>query len=61
MTDKLGEFLAAGVVEAWLVDPFRQVVEIHTAGGVRSFGETDTVLSEVLPGFAATVAELIAE
>ena len=61
VTEKLGEYLAAGVVEAWLVDPFRQVVEIHTADGVRSFGVSDTVLSSVLPGFAAPVAELIAE
>ena len=61
LTDKLGEYLAAGVVEAWLVDPFRQVVEIHTADGIRSFGATDTVLSAVLPSFAAPVAELIAE
>ena len=61
VTDKLGEYLAAGVVEAWLVDPFRQLVEIHTADGVRSFGASDTVLSSVLPSFAAPVAELIAE
>ena len=61
VTEKLGEYLAAGVVEAWLVDPFRRLVEIHTAAGVRSFGAGDTVVSLVLPGFAAPVAELIAE
>ncbi len=61
VTEKLGDYLAAGVVEAWLVDPFRQVVEIHTSDGVRSFGTTDTVLSAVLPSFAAPVTELIAE
>ncbi len=61
MTDKLATFLAAGVVEAWLVDPFRQLVEIHSVAGVRSFGPSDTVVSLVLPSFAAPVAELIAD
>ena len=61
VTDKLAEYLAAGVVEAWLIDPFRQLVEIHSAAGVRSFGPSDTVVSLVLPGFAAPVGELIAE
>jgi len=61
VTDKLAEYLAAGVVEAWHVDPFREVVEIHTATGGRSFGIGDAVVSAVLPGFAATVAELLAE
>ena len=58
---KVADYLVAGVIEAWLVDPFRQVVEIHTADGVRSFGPSDTVLSAVLPTFAAHVAELFAE
>ena len=61
VTEKLGEYLAAGVVEAWLVDPFRQLVEIHSAAGVRTFGPSDTVVSLVLPGFAAPVAGLIAD
>ena len=61
MTEKLAAFLAAGVVEAWLVDPFRHLVDIHTAAGVRSFGIGETVVSLVLPGFAAPVAELIAD
>ncbi len=61
VTEKLATFLAAGVVEAWLVDPFRQLVEIHSVAGVRSFGPSDTVVSLVLPSFAAPVAELIAD
>lgn len=61
LTDKIGDYLAAGVAEAWLVDPFRQLVEIHTAAGVRTFEAADTVVSSVLPEFAAPVAELIAE
>lgn len=61
MHDNLAEFLAAGVVEAWLIDPGREVVETDTATGVRSFGIGDAVVSAVLPEFAATVGDLLAE
>ena len=52
-------YLTAGVREVWLVEPRTGRIEVHTAGGSRTYGAADSVTSCAVPGFTATGRDLI--
>lgn len=58
--EKVREYLAAGARLVWVVYPTTREVIAHTPDGMaRTFGPADTLAApEVLPAFAAPVAEL---
>ena len=57
---KVPLYARSGVREAWIVDQFRKVIEVHdlTAGTLTVHGAADTARSAVIPGFALDVARL---
>jgi len=59
---KREEYLAFGLLEYWIVDPFKRVVTVLTRRGdtwnEAVFRDEQIIGSLVLPGFATTVAEL---
>ena len=61
MRDKVAEYLAAGVLMVWIVDPPRRTLAVHRAGlpAPPVFGEAEVVegLPE-LPGFRCVVGEM---
>jgi Uma2 family endonuclease len=60
VADKVAEYLAAGVRLVWVLDPQQQTVTAHRPGQpprVFTAGETLTA-DDIIPGFAAAVAEL---
>lgn len=60
LTGQVAEYLAAGVRLVWVLDPPSQTVTAHRPGQsprVFAAGETLTA-DEVIPGFAAAVADL---
>ena len=59
---KIGEWLDAGVRLVWVLDPEAAQARVHRPdGSLDLLGATDEVTGEdVLPGFRATVAELLA-
>jgi Uma2 family endonuclease len=60
---KVGEWLEAGTLIVWSVDPEREQVVIYRADGrVTVLGVRDTLLGDtVLPGFAMPLALLFAD
>ena len=60
---KVSEWLAAGTLLVWSVDPEREQVVVYRAdGSVSVLGMHDTLLGEtVLPGFAMALAELFTD
>lgn len=60
---KLAEYFEAGVLVVWVLDPATRTVRVHNAVvGAVVLRESDTLTGgDVLPGFAAPVAELFAE
>jgi Uma2 family endonuclease len=60
VAQKVADHLAAGVRIVWVADPARKTVTVHRSGEAPvelSIGDTLTA-DEVIPGFAAPVAEL---
>jgi Uma2 family endonuclease len=59
---KLPLYARSGIREAWIVDQFRRVVEVHDlAAGTRTVhGPGDMARSAAIPGFALDVARLLA-
>jgi Uma2 family endonuclease len=59
---KREEYLAYGLLEYWIVDPFERKVTVLTRHGdtwsEAVFRDDQVIASLVLPGFATTVAEL---
>ena len=60
---KLGEYFAAGVRLAWVIDPASRTVRVFTApDAVTELTAADTLTGgDVLPGFAVPVAKLFAK
>jgi Uma2 family endonuclease len=57
--DKCDEYHRAGVQEVWVIDPDVRTLAAHALdGSVRVLRETDTLTSDLLPGFAVPVAAL---
>ncbi len=61
ITEKVEEYLAAGVALVWVIDPENRLVYIHRRdGSVTKLRESDELSGEnVIPGFACKVAELL--
>lgn len=59
---KVAEYLAAGVVAVWLVDPDRQsVTEYRSGQPAHEFTSSDTLtIPDVIPGFHVAVSSLFA-
>jgi Uma2 family endonuclease len=53
-------YARSGIREAWIVDQFRRVVEVHdlAAGTRTTHGPGEVARSTVIPGFALDVARL---
>ncbi|MBI2805462.1 MAG: Uma2 family endonuclease [Planctomycetes bacterium] len=60
LNEKVEEYLAAGVLLVWIIDPENEIVHIHRKdGSVTKLYKTDGLSGEdVLPGFTCKVAEL---
>jgi Uma2 family endonuclease len=60
--EKVPLYARSGIREAWIVDQFRRVVEVHDlAAGTREVhGPGEVARSTVIPGFALDVARLFA-
>lgn len=63
MARKLDEYFRGGTRLAWIVDPKKRTVRVHTAPTVSTlFGENDTLDGgDVLPGFSVVVREFFPE
>ncbi|MEK7396005.1 MAG: Uma2 family endonuclease [Candidatus Poribacteria bacterium] len=62
--DKFQEYEKAGVLEYWIVDPFRKAIEVWTLGdGIyKKFGKWgigETVKSKLLDGFEVRIDEVM--
>ena len=59
----MDEWLSAGVLVVWVVDPQRRVVEVFQAGKpLQVLREGDVLTAEeVLPGFRLPIQEIFAE
>jgi Uma2 family endonuclease len=60
LATKVAEWLAAGTISVWVVDPPNKTVEIHRAGNqIFRIAAADTIRDEpTLPGFMLIVNEL---
>ena len=57
--EKVAMYLAAGVVEVWVVDPGQRVVHVyHESEGDLTVSEQETLTSTCLPDFALPLANL---
>lgn len=57
---KVLSYIRAGTKEVWLIDHANGEVFIRTNAGMRILSAGDSVESPLLPGFSATVADLLA-
>ncbi len=56
---KIDEWLAAGCLEVWCVDPGSRTVTVHTAlSGTRIVGESDRLESTAVPGLSVALADV---
>lgn len=55
---KCRNYLAAGVLEVWIVDADERSIEVHTSGGRVAARETQSAASHAIPGFALVPAAL---
>jgi Uma2 family endonuclease len=62
--EKLREYLAAGVIEYWIIDRFRRIMTVNRQGpdGVitQVISESGSYQTELLPGFVLPLARLLA-
>jgi len=56
---KVRDYLRGGSREVWLLDHANGEVLVHTSSGIRVLQGTDVLESPLLPGFSATVADLV--
>ena len=59
--DKVAEYLAAGVVEVWVLDPELQTIAKCMATGNQTLTAIESLTSGLLPGFHVPVADFFAE
>ena len=57
---KIRDYLGAGSTEVWILDYDNGEVFVHTKAGIRLFAGNDALESPLLPGFAASVSDLLA-
>ena len=59
--EKVADYLNAGTLLVWIVDPDRRQARVHRADGTVSvIGESDNLDGEeLLPGFSCTLAEVL--
>jgi Uma2 family endonuclease len=57
---KVAEYLVAGSVEVWVIDPQNIEVLVRSAHGVRVMGAGEGLESALLPGFSFAVSEALA-
>lgn len=61
VSEKVADYLAAGVAQVWIVNPFRRQVEVHTSQGTQVLTTSDELTAAyILPGFRCQVSELFA-
>jgi Uma2 family endonuclease len=60
MRVKVDLYRAFGVWSMWVVDPSRQTIDVYEGGVRRTLTASDTLTSDILPGFAAPVESLLA-
>ena len=60
VNSKVAEYLAAGSVEVWVIDPQNIQLMIRSANAVRVLGAGDRLESPLLPGFSFGVSEALA-
>lgn len=59
-TAKIADWLAAGCLEVWCVDPASRTATVHTASGVATVaGEADSFASQAVQGLAVRLADLL--
>ena len=60
--EKVNEYLQAGTLEVWLIDPRQHAITLHTANTQpRVFNESDSLNGSLaLPGFSEAVAAFFA-
>jgi Uma2 family endonuclease len=56
---KVHEYLSAGSAEVWLLDHANREIQVHTPGQIRVLDANAILETPVLPGFSATVAQLV--
>jgi Uma2 family endonuclease len=57
---KIRDYLGAGSTEVWILDHENAEVFVHTKAGIRLLVGNDALESPLLPGFAASVNDLLA-
>ncbi|MFN0104212.1 MAG: Uma2 family endonuclease [Bryobacteraceae bacterium] len=57
---KVRDYLVAGSIEVWLLDPENGELHVRTKAGIRLLQGSDTLESPLLPGFSIAVATLLA-
>ncbi len=58
--EKVEDYLGAGVVEVWLLDPRRRRAEVHRRGApTRHLGPDDALTSDLLPGWSLRLGEVV--
>jgi Uma2 family endonuclease len=57
---KIREYLGTGSSEVWILDYDNGEVFVHTKAGIRLLAGNDALESPLLPGFAASVNDLLA-
>ena len=59
---KISDWLAAGCVEVWSVDPASRTVTVHSMSGVVTLAsEADSFVSQAVPGLSVGLAHLFAD
>ena len=59
---KISDWLAAGCVEVWSVDPASRTVTVHSMSGVVTLAsEADSFVSQAVPGLSVGLADLFAD
>ena len=60
LTSKVRDYLSGGSQEVWILDHENSEFFIHTIAAIRMPSGKDVPTSPPLPGFAATIEELLA-